>query len=290
MISQAAIIFTSQDRTRLINLFGRSHNNSCILLLSYNDKVPTPFYHLSIAAELVGSQALPTPIRTLLEEQRCAFFFGKTAPDVQTISGQPRAETHFYRIPLVETTPPWERMFQRYPGLAQAQALPPAQAAFIAGYICHLQADVIWIRELFLPYFLPLLAKLRRKQVGYLHNVLRSFLDERILHALQQDVGQCLMNVQADGWLPFVEGKYIIKWRNFIASQLMPGAKTRTVEVFAERMNMPADALLELLHSESRMETEIFSFIPYQVLVEYRQKLIASNLQLLGDYFNQMSA
>jgi hypothetical protein len=43
---------------------------------------------------------------------------------------------------------------------------------------------------------------------------------------------------------------------------------------------------LELIHSESRMETEIFSFIPYQVLVEYRQKLVASNLQLLGDYLS----
>ena len=278
--------FSTQSQTKLFDLFGTSHSNSCILLLSYNDKVPTPFYHLSIAAELVGSQELSASIRTLLEEQRCAFFFGKTAPDVQTISGQPRAETHFFRIPLVETTPPWARMFQHYPGLAQAQALPPAQAAFIAGYICHLQADVIWIRELFLPYFLPLLAKLRRKQVGYLHNVLRSFLDERILPALQQDVGQCLMDVPAEGWLPFVEGKYIIKWRNFIASQLMPGAKTQTVEVFAERMNMPADSLLELIHSESRMETEIFSFIPYQVLVEYRQKLVASNLQLLGDYLS----
>ena len=286
MIPLARRYFSTQSRTKLFDLFGTSHSNSCILLLSYNDKVPTPFYHLSIAAELVGSQELSASIRTLLEEQRCAFFFGKTAPDVQTISGQPRAETHFFRIPLVETTPPWARMFQHYPGLAQAQALPPAQAAFIAGYICHLQADVIWIRELFLPYFLPLLAKLRRKQVGYLHNVLRSFLDERILPALQQDVGQCLMDVPAEGWLPFVEGKYIIKWRNFIASQLMPGAKTQTVEVFAERMNMPADALLELIHSESRMETEIFSFIPYQVLVEYRQKLVASNLQLLGDYLS----
>jgi len=250
--------------------------------------VPTPFYHLSIATELLEIPILPETIRGFLQQERCAFYFGKTAPDVQTISGQSRPETHFYRIPLVETNPPWQRMFQQHPQLAQAISLPPAQAAFIAGYICHLQADVIWIRELFVPYFLPLLAKVRRKQVGYLHNVLRSYLDERILHALQQDVGQCLMDVQAEDWLPFVEGTYLTAWRDFIASQLMPGAKVQTVEVFAARMNMPVDTLLELLHSESRMETEIFSFIPYQVLVEYRQKLIASNIELLGEYFSQM--
>lgn len=259
---------------------------SSVLLLAYNDSVPTPFYHLSIATELLQSPSLPEPICSLLKQERCAFYFGKTAPDVQSISGQPRPETHFYRIPLVETTPPWERMFRHYPHLAQADVLPPAQAAFMAGYICHLQADVIWIRELFLPYFVPLLAKLRRKQVGYLHNVLRSYLDERILDALQLDVGPCLMKVEAEAWLPFVDGKHITNWRNFIAGQLMPGAKIQTVEVFAERMKMPVSALLELLHSESRMEEEIFSFIPYRVLVEYRKKLVASNLELLRDYFS----
>ena len=176
-------------------------------------------------------------------------------------------------------------MFCHYPNLAQADKLLPGQAAFIAGYICHLQADVIWIRELFVPYFLPLLAKLRRKQVGYLHNVLRSYLDERILNALQHDVGQCLMNVQPEDWLPFVDGRYLIEWRNFIAGQLMPGAKVQTVEVFAERMNMPVDALLDLLHSESRMESEIFSFIPFRVLVEYRERLVAANVELLREYF-----
>lgn len=252
--------------------------------------MPTPFYHLSIATELLDSPALPEAIRSLLQQQRCAFFLGKTAPDVQSLSGQPRHETHFYRIPLVESNPPWERLFSSYPQLARADQLPPDQAVFMAGYICHLQADIIWIKELFLPYFLPLLTKIRRKQVGYLHNVLRSYLDERILHDLQQDVGQCLMDVQAENWLPFVQAKYLTEWRNFIAGQLMPGAKVQTVEVFAARMKMPVEALLELLHSESRMESEIFSFIPYQVLVEYRLKLVSSNLELLGEYFSEMQS
>jgi hypothetical protein len=254
--------------------------------LSYNDNVPTPFYHLSIATELLADRGLPEPIRAFLHEQRCAFFFGKTAPDVQSISGQPRPETHFYRVPLVDSKPPWERMFKRHPNLAQADQLPPAQAVFIAGYICHLQADVIWIKDLFLPYFLPLLAKLRRKQVGYLHNVLRSYLDEHILAALQQDIGQCLMDVQSEEWLPFVEGSYLTEWRNFIAGQLMPGAKVQTIAVFAKRMKMPIDALLDLVHSESRMESEIFSFIPYQVLVEYREKLVSANVKLLREYLD----
>lgn len=246
--------------------------------------MPTPFYHLSIATELLAGSGLPESILAFLHRQRCAFFLGKTAPDVQTISGQSRPETHFYRVPLMDSACPWERMFDRYPFLSRPEELSPEQAAFISGYICHLQADIIWIRDLFVPYFLPLLARHRRKQVGYLHNVLRSFLDERILHVLQEDVGQCLLEVPVEDWLPFVEGKYLVEWRNFIAGQLLPGAKVQTFEVFAERMKMPVEALLDLVHSESRMEAEIFSFIPYQVLVEYREKLVSANLELLREY------
>jgi len=246
--------------------------------------VPTPFYHLSIAEELLASPDLPESVRTFLLSERSAFLLGKTAPDVQSLSGQSRTETHFYRIPLVTAAPPWEKMFARYPHLGIPAALSAAQAAFICGYICHLQADIIWITDLFAPYFLPLIAKTRRKQVGYLHNVLRAYLDGLILAELPPDIGAQLAGVNPTGWLPFVEDIHMAGWRDYLSQQLLPGAKAQTVEVFASRLDMPVESFLELLNSESRMEVEVFSFIPRQVLVEYRQKLVSANLALLTDF------
>ena len=246
--------------------------------------MPTPFYHLSIANQLVHHPDLPASLRAYLTEQHCAFFFGKTVPDVQTLSGQPRPDTHFYRVPLKDTTAPWEHMFKHYPDLAHAEQLSPEKAAFIAGYICHLQADVIWIMDLFVPYFLPRLAKGGRRQMGYLHNVLRAYLDEQIYLELQNEVGFCLSGVHPDGWLPFVEKQYLYDWRDFIAQQLMPGAAPQTVEVFAARSQMTPDEFLLLLRSEERMEQELFSFVPRHVLVEYRDKLVAENIKLLSSY------
>ncbi len=243
--------------------------------------MPTPFYHLSIAEELLASPDLPESVKFFLDAERSAFLLGKTAPDVQSLSGQSRTETHFYRIPLVTAAPPWEKMFTRYPHLGKPTQLDPAHAAFISGYICHLQADIIWITDLFAPYFLPLIAKTRRKQVGYLHNVLRAYLDALILAELPSNMGMQLADVHPDGWLPFVEDEYMANWRDYLARQLMPGAKAQTVEVFASRLDMPVESFLELLNSESRMEAEVFSFIPRQVLVEYRQKLVSANLELL---------
>jgi hypothetical protein len=253
-------------------------------LITYNIPMPTPFYHLSIAEELLASPDLPESLHEFLQEERNAFLLGKTAPDVQTISGQSRIETHFYRIPLVTLANPWDKMFARYPHLGKPAGLSASQAAFISGYICHLQADVIWITDLFAPYFLPLLTRQGRKQVGYLHNVLRSYLDERILTDLPADVGPSLMDVNPAGWLPFVSDIYMADWRDYLGQQLMPGSKARTVEVFAGRLDVPVESFFELLGSEGRMEAEIFSFIPRQVLVEYRDKLVSANIQLLAGF------
>jgi hypothetical protein len=40
---------------------------------SYNIRVPTPFYHLDIAENLLTNPALANPIRQLLQGQRDAF-------------------------------------------------------------------------------------------------------------------------------------------------------------------------------------------------------------------------
>ncbi len=245
--------------------------------------MPTPFYHLSIADQLLEGETLPENLRIFLQEQRGAFYLGKTAPDVQTLSGQSRPETHFYTVPLIDRTPPWERMFDRHPLLSQPGKLTMEQAAFMAGYICHLQADIIWITDLFVPYFLPLLTR-GRKQLGYLHNVLRSWLDEQIVPNLAGDVSVQLEGVQPNGWLPFVQSRYLLDWRSYLSGQLAPGAKSQTVEVFAARAHMPVEAFLDLMHSDVRMEAEVFSVLPQEVLVEYRQKLIQSNIELLQTY------
>lgn len=250
--------------------------------------MPTPFYHLSIAEEILAHPELDPDVRRFLHAQKAAFFLGKTAPDVQSLSGQPRPETHFYRVPLRSSAMPWEKMFSRFPQIADPARLDPAHAAFTSGYICHLQADIIWIIDLFVPYFLPRVTRNYRRQVGYLHNVLRAYLDEHILAELRTDIGSCLSSVDPGGWLPFVEDGWMVEWRNFLSEQLMPGAESKTVEVFAQRSDVPVDEFISLLHDEARMEAEVFAFVPREVLLEYRDKLVSANLKLLAGFLTEL--
>jgi len=249
--------------------------------------MPTPFYHLSVAEEILASPDLDPGVGDFLHSHKAAFLLGKTAPDVQSLSGQPRPETHFYRVPLTSLAKPWERLFARFPQIGDPALMEPEQTAFISGYICHLQADIIWITDLFVPYFLPRVTKNYRREVGFLHNVLRAYLDERIVPDLQTDTGACLASVDPSGWLPFVEDHWMQAWQNFLAEQLMPGAAIKTVEVFAARSEVDVDDFLALLHDEARMAEKVFAFVPRKVLIEYRDKLVSANLQLLSEFLTE---
>lgn len=255
---------------------------------SYNNDVPTPFYHLSIAESLIKHSALPDPLHRLLESNPGPFLLGNTAPDVQVISGQERQATHFFKFPIqTESQPPWEAMLAAHTNLAHPGLLPGAKAAFIAGYLCHLQADWMWISEIYLPAFGPSRTWGTFHNRLYLHNVLRAYLDSQVLTALSPATPQHLGDSQPDQWLPFVKDRYLRVWRDYLARQLAPGAVIETIEVFAARQGISPAEFHHLLDSEERMEQEIFVHLPRGVLSAYRERVIDASFQLLTSYLGQ---
>lgn len=247
--------------------------------------MPTPFYHLSVAQELLAGPGLPPAVSDLLRQHSSAFLLGHTAPDVQVVSGQPREATHFFELPLRPEDPPAHaRLLQVYPALARGRALPAPQAAFLAGYLCHLLADWEWVQQIFIPCFLPGPNGLRVRQAHFLHNALRCYLDEQILPGLNGAVRSRLGLADPAGWLPVVEDGPLRRWRDLLAAQLQPGAPVRTVEVFAARLGLPPQAFEALLGSEERLEAELFSRLPRRALERYRARLVQDSLDLVVRY------
>lgn len=177
-------------------------------------------------------------------------------------------------------------MLRENPGLNRPADLSPANAAFIAGYLCHLQADWIWVLDIFQPGFGPDQTWETFTKRLYLHNVLRSYLDVKVLENLPSDVAAQLRLTQPDQWLPFVQDKLLINWRDFLWTQLQPGESTKTVEVFASRQGVDPEEFHSLLRSEEQMEVNIFKHITPQQLDIYRMRLIDQNVDLLEDYLN----
>ncbi len=217
-----------------------------------------------------------------------AFLSGHTAPDVQVVSGQQRASTHFYTLPIqTNEALPWEQLLNTYPSLGSVQTQDPEQAAFVAGYLCHLQADWFWAEQIFEPYFGPRADWKTFRERLYFHNVLRAYLDFRVLESLNGETRTNLARVIPKTWLPFIEADHLKTWRDFLADQLKPGASLQTVEVFAARQGISVETYYHLLNNEEEMQHQIFDFLPCQVLDLYRQKIIEINIIFLNEYLTQ---
>lgn len=247
--------------------------------------MPTPFYHLSLAKELVTHPRLAEKTKHFLQAKNCAFLFGNTAPDVQVISGQAREETHFFSLPVrAGDRPGWELLLTDHPCLAVAEAMPATQAAFLAGYLCHLQADWLWIKDIFAPIFGPRCSWGTFHDRLYYHNILRTYLDQQILTELSVGTDACLSQATPEDWLSFIEDRYLIEWRDFLSSQLQPGAAPLTVEVFSTRQGISVPEFYALLKSEERMQREVFEHISLKQVQDYRQRVLDENVQLLTEY------
>lgn len=238
-----------------------------------------------VAEDLRTHPGLQFEARQILQQQRCEFLFGNTAPDVQVVSRQQREHTHFFTLPIqANHQVPWEALLAENPAVSRPATLPPEQAAFLAGYLCHLQADWFWIQDIFAPVFGPDAGWSSFYERLYLHNVLRAYLDQQVLQSLEFGIGACLKTVEPRGWLPFVEDGYLRAWRDFVSEQLQPGASVQTVEVFAERQGISPNEFYSLLHSEDQMDRQVFIHLPRSSLAAYRGQLLIENISLLNAF------
>lgn len=244
--------------------------------------MPTPFYHLSLALDLRLDPAFPP----LLREEWSSFCFGNVAPDAQTITGQTRESTHFFNVPMTDPTPAWHVMFAHYPNLSDPNILTPAHAAFIAGYLCHLALDQLWIVHIFDPIFGETANWANFRERLFLHNVLRIHLDQLDVPKLLNEMGLTLKDAQPQAWLPFLADQALCQWRDFVADQLVEGALSQTVEVFAARMRLPRSDFESLLQSPTDMDARIFSRLSQAALAEYRARGLARCLEVATAYLS----
>ena len=244
--------------------------------------MPTPIQHLATAEEILQREDLPPVARRLLAQQRGPFLLGNTAPDVQTISGQQRSETHFYSLSDVSDHPAYETLFAVHPALARTHMLSPDRVAFYAGYIAHLLLDQLWLERIFRRHFWAGWGD--RRERLFLHNVLRTWMDRQDRARLDGSVTTALYGVNPCGWLPFVRDEHLLAWRDWLVDQLGPGSAVRTAEVFAQRMGTPVADIEAMLRSPQRMKERVFVRIPPSVLVSFRDVGYEQGVEMIGQY------
>jgi len=251
--------------------------------------VPTPFYHLKIAEALREQAGVQPEVQDQINTSYNAFQLGNIAPDVQVISGQTRESTHFYNLPVqIDDVPPWERILNSYSSLSWDCIKNPEKLVFVAGYLCHLQADWFWVRQIFEPYFGPDSHWKTFRERLYLHNVLRSYLDYRLMESIRPEALSGLSQSNPKAWLPFIDVEHLEAWRDFLADQLKPGAFIQTVEVFSSRQGISAENYYRILNSEDEMKNQVFNYFPRKLLEDYWRELLSENVTLLNEYLGEV--
>ncbi len=244
--------------------------------------MPTPFQHLTYAWDMLQHPALPE----LLRAHAGAFALGHTAGDVQSVSGQPRHETHFYVFPPTGHPRAAQAMLERYPALRDLSRLTPEHIAFIAGYIAHLSWDEVWAWKVYIPCYLESGLWSDRLQRALHHNALRVRLDRAAQRRLQTwpDLPDLLALVQPQQWLPFVEDAMLARWRDWLVVQLRDPAQVETAQVFAARMGV---SLQELDAAIERQEQGADAHILHCVnpaMARYEREAFADALRAVLDY------
>ncbi len=219
------------------------------------------------------------------------FLLGTTAADVQSITGQGRAETHFYRLSEGRDGSPADKMVGFYQELAHPEELPPARAAFLTGYLVHLIWDEIWAWDIFVPFYRdgeqwPVRADSRVRSFFVHHNALRIWLDRKAYADLRDKAAMpgLLRETASDHWLPFAPDWALAQWRDWLVEQLEDPSLIQTAEVFAERLRVPVPRLEAIV---AEMAAGDYATVPgiEAALVSYQAAALAESLQKVLRYW-----
>ena len=151
-------------------------------------------------------------------DHRGSFYLGSTAPDIRAMTKQPRALTHFAPLSVGKVGTGTANMFQMHPELTEEMS--PASQAFLAGYICHLAADEVWITSVFRPNFDVSLKETRltdnEVEANIWDRAMQLNMDRQTLPQLpsERHPRELLSCADKDVSMPFFEEGLLTEWKD----------------------------------------------------------------------------
>jgi hypothetical protein len=247
--------------------------------------MPTPFMHLQIAERVLKNNGLDQGVRAVVARNLPAFYLGNVAPDYQTIAKIPREQTHFYNLPPGFDDDACRTMLNKYPELENGAALSPEQATFVSAYCAHLMLDLKWHHDILSPYFLGPGEWNDHRHRFIVHNTLLTYLDKEAFDSLPASAAKTLEAVRPDGWLPFADDNELNHWRDFLVTQLVPGATLHTVRIYADRLSMSPEEFSANLRRPQWMKEQVFRKVPLEAVLTMLTSAVDDTIELIVHYF-----
>jgi hypothetical protein len=173
--------------------------------------------HMTLARQLAGELG-----HGLLHADAGAYLLGAAAPDIRVLTKGPREDTHFFKLDNFDEQSGVAGLFESYPDLREAGRLDSQTAAFLCGYISHLDMDETWIAEIYRPCFGERSPLKGEALANVLDRVLQFELDRReredgpTVERMRAD----LLAMALDVVVGFIDGEALGRWRDISADIL----------------------------------------------------------------------
>jgi hypothetical protein len=210
--------------------------------------MPTPFMHMALAEVLLFDPALSPTARSLMTNHWGAFLLGSIAPDARHTSGLRRGQTHFFEYGPEIPVPAVNNFLTAHPELRHDILQNTIQAAFVAGYVAHLEMDQVWCQMMLFPCFVEPPGDPHEK--NRLFHILVADLDRQARTHLNEGHFHHLSQTKINHWAPFLPDEAIIHWQQAVADQLAPGAPSRTLEILGKVIGVTGEALGTMLATD----------------------------------------
>ena len=251
--------------------------------------MPTPFMHLDIAEQILAHPQLDAEVRSRLATQWPAFYLGSVAADYQSIGDVPREVTHFYPVPMpMDEVVGWQKLQTAHPELADSQNLDEQTAIFVAAYAAHLHYDVVWYKQILIPYFWlsNQWEGVSRRERFTIHNVLLTYLDGVSLGKLPDSAENTLTNATNPYDIPFIDTPLLSEWHQMLVTQLAPNAPIRTVEIYAGRLKITPDEFAAKLRDAEWLQSQLFDRVPLEAVHAVFAQALDDSVQLINQYLS----
>ena len=188
--------------------------------------------HMTVARELASQLG-----RDTATNEPGAYYLGATTPDIRVLTKWDRARTHFFDLNEYGHQSGVEGLFHEHPELASADRLSPKSAAFLCGYISHLEIDEVWINDVYRPCFGDRSPLKGDVLANLLDRVLQYELDrrEREDAAAVDEIRRDLLASAVDIAVGFIDQETLLRWREVSADLLSRPADWDRFGIIASR-------------------------------------------------------
>lgn len=160
--------------------------------------------------------------RPVLTDRAGAYYLGATTPDIRVLTKWERSRTHYFDLRDYGHQRSTDQFLAGHPELASPACLKESTAAFVAGYISHLEMDEAWICDVYRPCFgehSPLKGDVL---ANVLDRVLQFELDrrERKDGDTVREIHRDLLDSTVEETIGFLDLDRLLEWRD-ISSEIL---------------------------------------------------------------------